>query len=132
MYNNSAACMDRDALSERERIIVFSCVEFTNCTAGSGGEGDKDNMPLKDAPFDSKDYDACTRGDMLQIIQDLTNKAYHNRQLFEYACKDHVDDFRSVELELLRAGIPEDDGYGCYGIAERVKMLAKKGENPNG
>jgi hypothetical protein len=85
-------------------------------------------MPLKDAPFDPKVYDACTREGLLQVIHDLTNKAYHNRQLFEFACKDHCDDFRSVELELTRAGIPEDDGYGCYPIAERVRMLAKKVE----
>jgi hypothetical protein len=84
-------------------------------------------MPLKDVPpFDPKVYAACTREGLLQIIHDLSNKAYHNRQLFEISCKDHVDDFRNVELELKRAGIPEDDGYGCYGIAERVRMLVTK------
>ena len=84
-------------------------------------------MPLKDAPpIDRATLLEFERWQLVDMIQDLTNKAYHNRQLFEFACKDHVDDFRSVELELARAGIPEDDGYGCYPIAERVKMLAAK------
>ncbi len=86
-------------------------------------------MPLKDAPLiDREVLIKLTYGELLDVIQELTNKAYHNRQLFEFSCKDHVDDFRSVELELTRAGIPEDDGYGCYPIAERVRMLVNKVE----
>jgi len=84
-------------------------------------------MPLKDAPqINSEDYAACTREGLLQIIQDLTTKAYHNRQLFEYSCMEHVYDFREVEIELSRAGIPEDDGYSCYSPGQRVALLAKK------
>lgn len=84
-------------------------------------------MPLKDAPkIDRVLLDKFSKGELLDMLQDSNDKAYHNRQLFEFACKDHVDDFRSVELELDRAGIPEDDGYGCYPIAERVRMLVKK------
>lgn len=84
-------------------------------------------MPLKDAPkIDRENYANFTPEDLLDEIQNLMDTAYHNRQLFEYACKDHVSDFREVELELTRAGIPEDDGYGCYPIAERVRMLVKK------
>jgi hypothetical protein len=84
-------------------------------------------MPLKDAPkIDRLLLDKFTKGELLDMLQEAINKAYHNRQLFETACRDHVDDFRSVELELKRAGIPEDDGYGCYPIAERVRMLVKK------
>lgn len=84
-------------------------------------------MPLKDAPkIDRETLFKLSKCELLDMIQDLTNKAYHNRQLFEYACKDHVDDFRSVELELARAGIPYDDGYGCYPIAERVRMIVTK------
>ena len=84
-------------------------------------------MSLKDAPrIDRVLLDKFTKGELLDMIQELETKAYHNRQLFEFSCKDHVDDFRSVELELNRAGIPEDDGYGCYPIAERVRMLAQK------
>lgn len=84
-------------------------------------------MPLKDAPtIDREALLELERWQLVDKIQDLTNKAYHNRQLFEFACNDHVDDFRSVELELARAGIPYDDGYGCYPIAERVRMLAAK------
>jgi hypothetical protein len=84
-------------------------------------------MPLKDAPhIDREALGRLPLPDLLDTIQELTNKAYHNRQLFEFACKDHCDDFLAVELELARAGIPEDDGYGCYAIAERVKMLASK------
>ena len=84
-------------------------------------------MPLKDAPkIDRDTLFNLSKCELLDMIQELTTKAYHNRQLFEFACKDHCDDFREVELELTRAGIPEDDGYGCYPIAERVRMLAKK------
>lgn len=84
-------------------------------------------MPLKDAPrVDRAALLEFERWQLVDMIQELTDKAYHNRQLFEFACKDHVDDFRAVELELLRAGIPEDDGYGCYSMAERVRMLTKK------
>lgn len=83
-------------------------------------------MPLKDAPFDPKDYDACTREGLLEFIRVATNQAYHNRQLFEFSCKDHVSDFREVEIELSRAGIPEGDGYSCYSPGERVALLAKK------
>jgi len=84
-------------------------------------------MPLKDAPkIVPEDYETYTREELLAEMQNLMDTAYHNRQLFEFACKDHCDDFRSVELELTRAGIPEDDGYGCYPIAERVRMLAAK------
>jgi len=84
-------------------------------------------MPLKDAPkIVPEDYETYTREELLAEMQNLMDTAYHNRQLFEFACKDHVDDFRSVELELARAGIPYDDDYGCYPIAERVRMLAAK------
>lgn len=84
-------------------------------------------MPLKDAPrIDRESYADFTTEELLDEIQNLMDTAYHNRQLFEFACKDHVEDFREVELELTRAGIPEDDGYGCYPIVERVRMLAKK------
>lgn len=84
-------------------------------------------MPLKDAPkIDRETLFNLSKCELLDMIQDLTNKAYHNRQLFEFACKDHVGDFLEVEVELAKAGIPEDDGYGCYPIVERVRMLAKK------
>lgn len=84
-------------------------------------------MPLKDAPqIDRLLLDKFSKSELMDMLQEFANKAYQNRQLFEFACKDHVDDFRSVELELTRAGIPEDDGYGCYPIAERVRMLVKK------
>jgi hypothetical protein len=84
-------------------------------------------MPLKDAPkIDRETLFDLSKCELLDMIQELTNKAYHNRQLFEYSCQEHVYDFREVELELSRAGIPEDDGYGCYSQAERVRMLAKK------
>ena len=84
-------------------------------------------MALKDAPKIDRDVVGnASHSDLLDMIQELTDKAYHNRQLFEFACRDHVHDVREVELELDRAGIPEDDGYGCYPLAERVRMLAKK------
>lgn len=84
-------------------------------------------MPLKDAPQINRDeLSKLPTGELLVMLQNLENKAYHNRQLFEFACKSHVEDFRDVELELTRAGIPEDDGYGCYAIAQRVRMLAEK------
>ena len=84
-------------------------------------------MPLKDAPkVDRAALLEFERWQLVDKIQELTDTAYHNRQLFEFACKDHCHEFREVELELTRAGIPEDDGYGCYPIAERVRMLAMK------
>jgi hypothetical protein len=84
-------------------------------------------MPLKDAPrIDRETLSRLTTDDLLDMIQDLTNKAYYNRQLFEYACKEHVADLREVEMELVRNGIPEDDGYSCYAPAERVRLLAAK------
>ena len=84
-------------------------------------------MPLKDAPqIDRTALLELERWQLVDMIQDLTNKAYHNRQLFEFSCKDHVSDFREVEIELSRAGIPEGDGYSCYSPGERVALLAKK------
>ena len=84
-------------------------------------------MPLKDAPrIDRDTLLDLSKDELLDMIQDLTNKVFHNRQLFEFACKDHVQDFVDVEAELLKAGIPEDDGYGCYPVAKRVHMLVEK------
>jgi hypothetical protein len=85
-------------------------------------------MALKDAPIIDRQklFDEMTVDELLDMIQELTNKAYHSRQLFEYSCKSHVEDLREIELELSRAGIPEDDGYSCYSPADRVRMLAKK------
>jgi len=84
-------------------------------------------MPLKDAPpIDRATLLELERWQLVDMIQDLTNKAYYNRQLFEYACKEHVADLREVEMELVRNGIPEDDGYSCYAPAERVRLLAAK------
>ena len=84
-------------------------------------------MPLKDAPtIDREAFFQKSKGELIGMIQDLTNKAYYNRQLFEYACKEHVADLREVEMELVRNGIPEDDGYSCYAPAERVRLLAAK------
>ena len=84
-------------------------------------------MPLKDAPkIVPEDYETYTREELLAEMQNLMDTAYHNRQLIEFACKDHCQDFREVEIELDRAGIPEDDGYSCYTPGGRVALLAKK------
>lgn len=84
-------------------------------------------MPLKDAPpIDRATLLELERWQLVDMIQDLSNKAFYSRQLFEYACKEHVADLREVEMELVRNGIPEDDGYSCYAPGERIRLLAAK------
>jgi hypothetical protein len=84
-------------------------------------------MPLKDAPkIDRETLFQLSKCELMDMIQDLTTKAYHNRQLFEFSCKEHVADLREVEMELVRNGIPEDDGYSCYAPGKRIRLLAAK------